>query len=176
MRSDDPRLVKALLREDLCSFLERTVELVSPGSPYQPNWHLDAIAASLTECLAGRCRRLIITMPPRHLKSVSVSVAFPAFVLGRDPTRRIIAASYSNDLSGKHSRDCRMLMQSAQYRVLFPGTQIDPRKNTELEFATTRGGSRLATSVGGTLPCWLACCWVFRRIAAWGSWLWITEG
>lgn len=151
MRSDDPRVLKALLRKDLCSFIERTAEIVSPGAAYQPNWHVDAIAASLTECLAGRCPRLIITMPPRCLKSVSVSVAFPAFVLGRDPTKRIIAASYSNDLSGKHSRDCRILMQSAQYRSLFPGTQIDPRKNTELEFATTRGGSRLSTSVGGTL-------------------------
>ena len=147
----DARSLQAVLRTDLYAFIQMAVGIVSPGSPYQHNWHIDAIAAALMECVEGRCRRLIITLPPRCLKSVSVSVAFPAFVLGRDPRKRIIAASYANDLSAKHSRDCRMLMQSAAYHALFPQTRLDPKKNAELEFATTRGGMRLATSVGGTL-------------------------
>jgi hypothetical protein len=49
----------------------------------------------------GEVRRLIINMPPRSLKSIVASVAFPAFVLGHDPSRRIICVSYSGDLAKK---------------------------------------------------------------------------
>ena len=52
-------------------------------------------------------RRLIITLPPRNLKSICASVAFPAFALGHDPTLRIVCASYAQDLAAKHARDCR---------------------------------------------------------------------
>ena len=85
------------------------------------------------------------------MKSICASVAFPAYILGRDPTRRIICASYSQELADKHARDCRAVMTSDWYRRVFPRTRIDPRKNAEGEFATTAGGFRLATSVGGTL-------------------------
>ncbi|MCB9617761.1 MAG: phage terminase large subunit, partial [Sandaracinus sp.] len=74
-----------------------------------------------------------------------------AFVLGHDPTRRIVCASYAQDLTAKHARDCRNVIESAWYKQLFPRTRIDPRKNTELEFETTARGGRLGTSVGGTL-------------------------
>src|SRR4029077_2518106 len=88
---------------------------------------------------------------PRSLKSVCASVAFPAFVLGHNPRQRIICVSYSEGLARKHANDCRAVMRSNLYRRLFPNTRISPKKDTELEFATTRGGNRLATSVGGTL-------------------------
>jgi hypothetical protein len=94
---------------------------------------------------------LLITIPPRHLKSICTSVAFPAWMLGHDPTRRIICASYSNDLATKHARDCRAVMEADWYQRVFPGSRLDPEKNAELEFATTRRGFRYATSVGGTL-------------------------
>jgi predicted phage terminase large subunit-like protein len=78
------------------------------------------------------------------------SIAFPAFVLGRDPTRRLICASYSSELSGKLSRDCRGVLLHPGYRALFP-KMIIGAKNTENEIETTLGGFRFATSVGGTL-------------------------
>jgi predicted phage terminase large subunit-like protein len=109
------------------------------------------MAYALTEVKEGRTKRLIICVPPRHLKSIFASVAFPAYVLGHDPTRRIICVSYSEALARKHANDCRALMRSSLYRRLFPRTVISSGKDTELEFMTTARGCRLATSVGGTL-------------------------
>ena len=144
-------LIDALLRCDLPSFIRQSFHTVSPGVDYLPNWHVEAIAWRLQQIATGQIRRLIITMPPRSLKSISASVAFPAFVLGHDPTRRIVTASYSSELAIKHANDCRALMRSSWYRRIFLNTRIDPAKDSETEFATTRRGFRLATSVSGTL-------------------------
>jgi hypothetical protein len=147
----DPRLVSAILRSDFYSFVQAIFPIVSPNAAFAPNWHIEAIAYALTRVLKGEIKRLIITLPPRGLKSICASVAFPAFVLGHDPTKRIICVSYSEGLACKHANDCRAVMRSGLYRRLFPNACISSTKNTELEFATTRGGNRLATSVGGTL-------------------------
>jgi hypothetical protein len=145
------RVLDAILRTDLYTFVQATFPIVSPGAPFAPNWHVEAMAYALTRVLRGEVRRLIITVPPRSLKSICASVAFPAFVLGQDPTRRIICVSYSEALSRKHANDGRALMRSGLYRRVFPGTRISAGKDTELETMTTARGLRLATSVGGTL-------------------------
>jgi predicted phage terminase large subunit-like protein len=85
------------------------------------------------------------------LKSLLASVALPAFILGHDPTERIIAISYDLKLAIKHHNDFRTVIMSPWYRDLFPGTVISSTKNTETEVITTRGGYRLATSIEGTL-------------------------
>src|SRR5467141_2381444 len=92
--------------------------------PFAPNWHVEAIAYQLTRALKGEIKRLIITVPPRSLKSICASVAFPAFVLGHDPTRRIICVSYAEALARKHANDCRALMRSPLYHRLFRNTRI----------------------------------------------------
>jgi hypothetical protein len=126
--------------------------VVNPGSPLTANWHIDAISYRLQKLVdVGTAARLVLNLPPRTLKSYLVSVCLPAWLLGRDPTARIICARYAEDLSNKFSRDCRVLMESAFFRRLFPSTRFDKRKTTEGEFETTRRGCRLATSVGGVL-------------------------
>ena len=151
MKPQDRALLDAVLRNDLFSFTQRCFQTVVPSQIFLPNWHLEAIAYQLERVRRGETRRLIITLPPRNLKSISASVAFPAFVLGHDPSARIVCASYAQDLTAKHARDCRIVMESGWYKELFPGTRLDPRKNTEAEFETTARGYRLGTSVGGTL-------------------------
>jgi hypothetical protein len=96
-------------------------------------------------------KRLNLNLPPRSLKSFIVSVALPAWLLGRNPSTRIICASYSDELSTKFSRDCRALLETALYKRVFPSTKLNPKKASEGEFETTKRGFRLATSVGGTL-------------------------
>ena len=108
----DRRLLTALLRSDLSSFIQKVFQTVSPGDAYRHGWHIDAIAYALHRCLKGEIRRLIITLPPRSLKSIAASVAFPAFVLGRDPRQKVICVSYSQDLSNKHARDCRIVIEA----------------------------------------------------------------
>ena len=139
----------ALLRADFGAFVHKTFQTLNPGATFLNNWHLQAIGHYLNGCRAGTTRRLVITMPPRSLKSVCASVAFPAFLLGHDPSQRIIAVSYAGDLAAKHSRDFRKVIGEAWYQRIFPGLQLS--KDTEMEVETARGGLRFATSVGGAL-------------------------
>ncbi len=151
MANNKRALLNSILRQDLSRFIHRSFQTVVPGEVYSDNWHIQAIAWRLEQCLRGDIRRLIITMPPRSLKSICTSVAFPAWALGHDPALKIICASYSNELSVKHARDCRAVVESDWYKRAFRNTRLDPRKNTELEFMTNRRGFRLGTSIGGTL-------------------------
>src|SRR5262249_28973248 len=129
----------------------KTFGTVSPGDQYLANWHIRAICYELEKVMRGETKRLIITMPPRYLKSICASVAFPAWVLGHDPTQKIICVSYAQELAVKHANDCRAVMSSPWYCRVFPGTELDDAKNTETEFMTTERGYRLSTSVGGVL-------------------------
>jgi predicted phage terminase large subunit-like protein len=110
---------------------------------------VESIAAKLDACRKGQVRRLIINVPPRHLKSLCASVAFPAWCLGHDPAAQIICASYGQDLADKFARDCRRIMASGWYRQLF-STRLGDRHPVH-DFATTAQGTRMATSVGGVL-------------------------
>ena len=130
----DRDLLRQARRSDLNTFIHSAFHTVVPGSAYSRNWHIEAMAHRLELCLVGEIKRLIITLPPRSLKSICASVAFPAWVLGRDPRRNIICASYSADLAAMLARGCRMVIESSWYRDAFPRTQLDPRKNTESEF------------------------------------------
>jgi len=144
-------LLGAILRTDFVAFLMRCFLILNPGATFLPNWHIEALAYYLELIRAGGLRRLIVNMPPRSLKSLLCSVAWPAFVLGHDPTKRLICAGYSADLANNLGNDCRIIMQSPMFRATFPGTRISRIKNTETEFTTTLHGGRLATSVGGSL-------------------------
>jgi predicted phage terminase large subunit-like protein len=145
----DHEILQALLREDLASFVRKTFNALCPGQSYLHNWHIEAIAYELMRVARGEVRRLLITLPPRSLKSICASVAFPAWVLGHNPTKRIICVSYANDLTARHARDFRTVVLSDWYQPLFPLTRAC--KDTELEFVTTREGYRYGTSIGGTL-------------------------
>jgi len=150
-RPDSAEVAAAILGTDLYSFVRASFPIVSGDGRFLSNWHIEAICYELSQVIQGNTRRLIITVPPRSLKSICASVCLPAFVLGQDPTRRIICVSYSEHLARKHANDCRALMHSKLYRGVFPSTRISTAKDTETEFMTTARGSRLATSVGGTL-------------------------
>ncbi|RAI43792.1 phage terminase large subunit [Rhodoplanes roseus] len=140
----------AAYRTNFPLFATKAFNIVNPGTAFSGTMAFLAMAHALSEVAAGRTRRLLITVPPRSGKSLLASIALPAFVLGRDPTRRVICASYSGDLAAKLARDSRMLMSDHSYGQLFPGTKLTG-KNTETEMETAHGGFRFATSVGGTL-------------------------
>ena len=150
--TSDRRKLDMLMRSGLGSFARVLFAELAPGEALLWNWHLDAICHQLDRVFAGIERRLIIEVPPRSLKSVLGSVMFPAYVLGRDPTRKIITASYSLDLARKHANDCRAVMRTQRYRDLFPCTLLGAgNKDTEADFATSRRGYRYSTSPSGTL-------------------------
>jgi predicted phage terminase large subunit-like protein len=146
---NDHAVLAAVLRIDLRFFIWKCFQTILPGTPYLRNWHVDAIVRQLMRVQAGDVSRLLINQPPRSLKSICVSVAYVAWLLGHDPSRRIIVVSYSNEFAAELHRQFRMVIDAAWYRALFPAMR--PAKDSGTELVTTAGGSRYATSVGGTL-------------------------
>ena len=148
----NPVMMSAARRQHFPLFLMKAFETLHPGDrPLELAWYLHAICHALGEVRAGNERRLVITVPPRHLKSVTASVAFVAWELGHNPKAKIMVASYSQDLARHHSNQTRMIMESEWYRRDFPKTRISDRGNRALELETTAGGVRKAVSVGGSI-------------------------
>jgi len=141
---------RTILRHDLYAFIQRCFYQLNPQTTFLPNWHIEVMAAKLEAYRQGKIRRLIINIPPRHLKSLCASIALPAWWLGHDPSAQLLCVSYAQDLADKLARDCRSVMASDWYRRLFPA-RLSTQKQSVQEFVTTRQGYRLATSVGGVL-------------------------
>jgi hypothetical protein len=145
-----PEEYDPLTRMDFWIFVQRVFAELN-SEPYLDNFHVQVLAARLDKIRLGGIHRLAIALPPRNLKSIIVSVALPAWLLGHDPGTKIICASYAAELSEKLSADCRQVMQSAWYRRLFPNTELADGRQPVRHFHTTKGGSRFATSVGGSV-------------------------
>lgn len=141
---------RALAREDLSVFVQEAFRILH-NEELLRNWHIDAICYELMRLAEGDNRRLLITMPPRTMKSFISSVCFPAWLLGRNPGEKIICVSYAHDLSKDFGGQTRKLMESDWYRRIFPDTHIDRKRASLDKLTTTRGGYRYATSTGGTL-------------------------
>ena len=123
------------MRTDLRFFIRKVFATVSPGRPLSGNWHIAAIAHQLMRVHSGESRRLLINQPPRSLKSICVSVAYVAWLLGHDPTRRVIVVSYSGGFAAELHRQFRMVVDSEWFAELFPNLQW--ARETGLELTTT---------------------------------------
>lgn len=145
------KLLTKAVCENFLVFLHRVFLEVDNSQSFVPNWHLEVIADRLLAVQEGKQRRLIITQPPRSLKSICASVAFPAWILGHNPRARIICISYSQDLADKFGRQTRQVMESPWYKAAFPRSCINLSKRADSEFETTASGFRMATSIGGRL-------------------------
>jgi len=142
-------VLRAALALDFMAFSEYAFGVVRPNTLFKPNWHLEALAHKLSQVAAGEVRRLIVTMPPRNLKSLFASVALPAWFLGHNPSERVVAVSYSDQLARAHANDFRRLVNDPLYQATFPGMRLV--RDTDREIGTTMRGRRYATSIEGTL-------------------------
>lgn len=124
---------------------------------YQPARHIDLINEYLEQVIRyveteGRegIGFLILTMPPRHGKSINLGRFFPAYVVGRHPDWRVIYASYAAHLAHKFSRQARNLLLSPVYQEMFPGVELarDGRAADSWNIADHEGGED-AMGVGG---------------------------
>ena len=119
------------------------------GKQMVPAPYVNLMAEALMSVRDGAEKRLIFNLPPGHMKSLIISVLFSAWLLGVEPSKRILCVSYGDDLTRQLSRLTRRVMISPLYRRIFPKTVL--AKQAEDLLTTTKGGQRLATAVGGTI-------------------------
>lgn len=128
---------------------------------YSVQWYHKVLAKKLNDFAEGKIKRLMVFMPPRHGKSELVSRRLPAYILGRNPDANVIAATHTADLAGKMNRDVQRIIDSSEYRELFPDTKLVPfsdrksddrmyiRNSSEFEIVGFEGSYK---SVGVTGP------------------------
>jgi predicted phage terminase large subunit-like protein len=138
----------ALSRKSLRYFIKNAWNTLEPATPYRHNWHIDAIADHLEAVSSGQIRRLIINIPPGHMKSLSVCVFWPAWQWLQAPHYRFLFASYASELSNRDSRKTRDLINSEWYQRHF-SDRYRLTKAVEHRIDNDRQGFRLASSVGG---------------------------
>ena len=150
------RLVEALLTKQAEHSLRRYVEqawpILEPAVAFLPNWHIDYLVEHLEAVTAGEITRLLINVPPRHMKSTLVSVLWPTWEWIRRPSGRWIFASHAESLAIKHSVDRRTVLQSEWYRRRWGEiVRLASDQNEKREFLNTRRGHMTATSIGASI-------------------------
>jgi predicted phage terminase large subunit-like protein len=137
------------LRRSLLAFFVAAWGLLDP-QPFVTGFHFELMASVLEQVACGELRRLIINLPPRHGKSLLCSVAFPAWLWTRDPTVRILSASYAQQLATDHSAKARRLIESDWYQRRWGHrVRLLDDHNQKASYETSAGGGRVATAVGG---------------------------
>ncbi len=139
-----------LAKRSLRDYLEWMWPIVEPTTPFTPGWHLDAICDHLEAVTRREVRHLLITIPPRHTKSLCASVAWPTWTWTHSPQVRFLCASYAADLSIEHAVLSRRVIESARYQRAFGRRVVlTTDQNIKSFFENTARGYRISTSVGG---------------------------
>ena len=132
-----------LSRRRFSHFVRHAWPIADPAV-FVPGWHIDAIAEHLEAVTAGEIKRLIINVPPRHMKSTCVSVLWPAWVWGplARPGVKWLFASYAANLAIRDSVRCRRIIESAWYQALWGDVvQLSGDQNTKARFEISCGPS-----------------------------------
>ena len=137
------------LETDFPFFAEWAFGVLHQGETFRPSWHHKAIFYQLKRAWYGETKRLIVCVAPRSLKSFIISVAYPAWILGRSPSAKVMCVSYGEGLSDKFAQDCRKLMQHERYLDAFPESKLESWAVGSL--TTVKGGGRLSAPFGGGL-------------------------
>lgn len=143
--------VYAAARSHLIDYMQLMHSEVEPAQPFELFRHTRALAHAFQQVARGEVQRLLVAVPPRFGKSLVGSIALPTWLLGWDPSLRIICASYGDELSRDFAMKSRLAMQSSVYQKLFPKTRLATDGSAAHRLTTTMGGYRYSTSVSGTV-------------------------
>ncbi len=113
--------------------------------------HHKIYAEKLQAVADGKIKRLIINMPPRHTKSEFASYLFPTWLMGRDPTKKIIQATHTAELAVGFGRKVKNLIDSEDFRDIFPNVKLAVDAKASGRWSTNDGGEYYAVGVGGAL-------------------------
>lgn len=145
--NDERRLLAAaeLASRSLADFC------IAMDHKWSPAWFHEKICSALEAVERGDITRLIITMPPRHGKSLLTSVYFPSWFLGRNPDAQVITTSYSADLAQDFGSKARDIVGSDAYQLVFPKARLRSDTAAKDKWAFSKGGSYTAVGVGGPI-------------------------
>ena len=118
---------------------------------YEPNWHHEVMAKELEALERGEIARLMLFMPPRHGKSEIASIKFPAWILGRDEKRKVIACSYSAELAEEFGRQARNQVTSEEHTAIFPNCILDQGTKRVSKWNVSKRGGYIGVGVGGSI-------------------------
>lgn len=148
----EEEMLKRTCRKQLVAFMRWAWKILEPANAYVHGWHIDAIADHLHAVSNFEIENLIINVPPRHTKSLEVSVCWPTWVWLNNPARRFIFASYVQSLSDRDALKMRTLIESPEFQAFFkPDWKMTDDQNQKRRFNNTKTGYRFSTSVGGSL-------------------------
>jgi predicted phage terminase large subunit-like protein len=132
-------------REDLAAFAAAMCPL------FELPPHLRTLVQGLERVERGELDRVIICLPPRHGKSMTTSQLFPAWYLGRNPAKSIIASSYGAELANDFGRRVRGFVVDDLHRAIFPDCRVVDDSNAVHRFGLTAGGNYYAVGAGGPI-------------------------
>ena len=138
------------LKRSLYAFLVECWAIVEPSVPFVSNWHIEVMCQVLQDIATGKESRTrwIFNISPGTMKSLLISVIFPAWVWARNPKKRFLTASYGQHLTIRDNLRVRDIIQSPWFQQYFP-TKLVEDQNTKTRYNTAVGGWRIATSVDG---------------------------
>jgi len=136
----------------LKDFIKQAWQVIEPATEYVPGKHIDAIAEHLEAVLLGQISRLLINIPPRFSKSLTVSVFWFVWDWIKHPERRWIYSSYAQSLATRDSLACRRLIESPWYQSRWGDRYaLTTDQNTKTRFENNKTGYRIAAGVGGSV-------------------------
>ena len=136
----------------LRQFVELAWPIIEPANPFVGGFHIDAICEHLEAVTRREIRNLLITVPPRHSKSICASVAWPTWAWTKAPELRFMFASYAADLAIEHAVLSRRVLESAWYQRRWGHlVQLTTDQNIKTHYENSRRGYRMSTSVGGSV-------------------------
>ena len=139
-----------LIRNDFVSFVRKAFQQTHEGKQLGDHTYIDLVGHKLEQLVEGQTQRLIINMPPRHLKTFLGAKCLAAWTLGREPSTHVLVVTYSEALAHDIAYGIRSIMQSAWYKRIFKTRLADDRTKVT-DFATEQGGRVYAASIDGSI-------------------------
>jgi predicted phage terminase large subunit-like protein len=149
-RFDLEQLQAEKARRKLWEYVKFIWPIVEPGTEFIDNWHIGALCEHLEAIHSGQIRNLLVTMPPRHMKSLCISVGFPTWEWISHPYEKYLFASYNGVLSTRDAVKSRRVLNSPKYRRYWGHLfQLTGDQNVKSRYENDHTGYRISTSVDG---------------------------
>ena len=141
--------LQSMLRNDFLAFARKAIRELD-GTKLDHDGYLEYIATELMEFVDGNTRRLIVNLPPRHLKTLLFSVCLSAWKFAHQPSAKIMVVTYAEQLAESIARNIRSVLQSEWFKEAFQ-TRVAKDHSAVMDFATSDGGALYAVSFGGSI-------------------------